>query len=601
MSNIVFMGKSKYERVIDTLTGLLKEGWTFAVASSFGKDSSVLLCLVMESARQCVQAGVQIEPIVVTHADTGVDAPEIRNLADGEIKKLESFAAAHGIHLVVDIAKPGAFSTFQAKVIGGRGLPTFEDSPSRDCTVDLKILGQQRQRARIMKELGNQNRRVVTLLGVRHEESADRAARMTERGDSATVPQLQNGHFMLSPICDFDQEDIWTLVAQCQSGVFESYSDFRDLTRIYADSAGTTCYVVGDDITQSLKNKRACGARTGCWTCGAVGQEDASMKAMIETDARYHYLQPLADFRLFLRATRFDLSRRNWIMRSIEDGVIRLKPDAYSPDMLESMLRMCLTMDRREQIRAAKANETVKFQSIGLQDLIAIDFQWSRYGLHMPFHALKVYFEVMEQGIFTDTPQVSMEEFPRIKGMSTVKGEIPVAFDFEREDGLSDFMLEAFASECGHEPVQIGANTVTDYGRAQNVEIDEEGAELFLMFEAESKIKRYHAKDIDPTVACRTYLQYGTVTLSAKGTVDNDKIVRRTQAMWRAGLTGQLDYEVLLARSRKPGKSSELNVPGDTQTTPASLVVLQDVTAPADVPGDNDGPTARPQQLDLLL
>lgn len=554
MNTVQFFEKSKVNTVIETLVGLLSSGWTFAIASSFGKDSSVLLSLAMEAARQCVARGIAIEPLVVTHADTGVDAPEVRNLADTEIAKLYAFAKQHNITLIVDIAKPGAFSTFQAKIIGGRGLPTFEDSSSRDCTIDLKITAQQRQRNRIMKELGGAGRKVVTLLGVRYEESPDRAQRMADRGDSATVPQLQNGQYMLSPISDFDQSDIWTHVAQCQSGVFESYSDFKDLTRIYADSAGTSCFVVGDDITQALKNKRACGARTGCYVCGAIGQEDTSMSAMIEADDRYGYLQPLADFRLFLRATRFDMKRRNWIMRSIEDGVIRLKPDAYAPDMLEELLRICLTIDRREQVRASRAKERVKFQIIGLQDLVAIDFQWSRYGLHKPFHALHIYFEVMEKAKYTEIPKIPMDAFPRIKGMSTVKGEIPVDFDFERQDGLSNFMLEAFASECGFEAIQIGETTVTDYGRTQNVEIDEEGAELFLCFEAEDKLREYHRDDIDPTVAARTYLQYGTVMLSAKGTVDNDKIVRRTQAMWRAGFTGAQDHESLLAMSRKPTK-----------------------------------------------
>lgn len=535
--------------VDESLAGIKKvmsEGWALCVASSFGKDSSVLLNLTMTAARECVAEGIKIHPVVVSHADTGVDAPEMRQLANSEIDKLKRYAATHGIPLRVDVVRPGAFSTWPAKVIGGRGLPTFEDSGSRDCTIDLKITPQQRQRKRIMRELKSTGT-PLTLLGVRLEESPDRAQRMLARGDSATEPQNQNGEWMLSPIMHFDQEAIWTYLSQCQSGVIDSYSDFQDLTRIYADSAGTSCFVVGDDVTAALKSKRACGARTGCHTCNAVGAEDRSMSAMIETDDRYAYLKPLADFRQFTRATRFDLNRRNWIMRSIENDEIRLMPDAYSPDMVEEMLRIALTIDIRESSRAARAGEPgPKFQIITPEDLVAIDFQWSRYGIHAPFHALKIYMDV-SSGEFTDIPQIPDDAYPKPKGLSAVKGVIPVRFDFDKQDGLSSWMHEGFASECGFSAKSIGNTTVTDYGTSQSVEIDPEGVEMFLVFEAERMIAEYHRTDIDPTIAARIYLQYGTVTLSPKGTSDNEKIVRRTQAMWRAGFTGQHDPAHLLS------------------------------------------------------
>ena len=559
---------------------VLRQDWPVCVASSFGKDSSVLLGLTLAAAKECVDEGIPIRPIIVSHADTGVDAPEMRLLADGEIRKLRDYAKNHNIPLKVDVVRPGAFSTWPAKVIGGRGLPTFEDSGSRDCTIELKITPQQRQRKRLLKEMGQGGAKPLTLLGVRLEESPDRAQRMLARGDSPDEPTLTDGSWMMSPLMHFDQEDVWTYLAQCQSGVVESYSDFQDLTRIYADSAGSSCFVVGDDVTAALKSKRACGARTGCHTCNAVGAEDKSMNAMIETDPRYAYLKPLSEFRQFTRATRFDLERRNWVMRSIENDEIRLMPDAYSPAMVEEMLRIALTIDLRESRRAHLAGESQpKFQIVSLSDLISIDFQWSRYGLHKPFHALHIYNQVSE-GRFTEIPKVADDAFPKPKGLSSIKGTIPVKFDFDKQDGLSNYMLEAFASECGFEAKKAGKYTVTDYGTVSSVEVDDEGAELFLSFEADRMIELYHSDDVDPTTAARIYLQYGTVALSPKGLSDNETIVRRTQAMWRAGMNGQQDPQKLLTMAREALEKQAAANEGDALEAASALeTVIQPIMA----------------------
>lgn len=563
MHPISIAHKSKEREVVDTLRGMFCQGYTLAVASSFGKDSSCLVNLTLQAALEAKGAGYTVHPILVSHSDTLTDAPEMRQLADSEIERLRAYARRNDIPLLVDIAIPGIFNTFVGRVIGGRGLPTFEDSGSRDCTVELKTTPMHKQRRRIMSMLGKAGMKPLTLLGVRLEESDDRASRMRERGDSATVPQLHGGHWMLSPIMHWDQEDVWTYLSQCQRGIIPSYSDFQDLTRIYADAAGSSCYVVGDDVTEALKNKRACGARTGCWNCGAIGEEDASMQAMIEADARYAYLQPLSDLRLFIRATRFDLSRRHWIMRAVENNEIRLMPDAYSPAMMEELLRICLSIDIRERSRARQAGEPPKFQIVRTVDIIAIDFQWSRYGSHPPFHALHVYRDVVMHRNLQSIPKIAMNAFPKPKGLSSIKGVIPVYFDFDKYDGLTNVYLENFGAECGFEAKKIGSRVLTSYGLASSAEIDEEGAELFIEFEMDRCLRDYHHADTDPTYAALKYLQFGTVTLSAKGSVDNDKIMRRTQAMWRAGFCGQQDPEQLMRRAAEAKVNKDGPIPCD--------------------------------------
>jgi len=93
--------------VLAALTGLLEEGHPLVVAYSGGKDSSVLANLALNAGRMARTGGGRVPPIVVTHADVGsVENPEIRALVSGEMAKMQRFASAQGIALIVRVS-PG--------------------------------------------------------------------------------------------------------------------------------------------------------------------------------------------------------------------------------------------------------------------------------------------------------------------------------------------------------------------------------------------------------------------------------------------------------------------------------------------------------------
>lgn len=99
---------------------------------------------------------------------------------------------------------------------------------------------------------------------------------------------------------------------------------------------------------------------------------------------------PLPELRNFLAATQYDWSRRNFIGRTISpDGRIKVQADQYSPAMVEDLLRYTLAA----QDLANELGSPARVQTVGLRELIAIDFFWSLRAWHPPFHAPWVYFD----------------------------------------------------------------------------------------------------------------------------------------------------------------------------------------------------------------
>lgn len=66
---------ARAEACIKRIGELIDQGYTCCSAVSFGKDSSVVLTLMLEAIRRRVEAGVYVPPAFVTTANT---VPKIR-------------------------------------------------------------------------------------------------------------------------------------------------------------------------------------------------------------------------------------------------------------------------------------------------------------------------------------------------------------------------------------------------------------------------------------------------------------------------------------------------------------------------------------------
>lgn len=529
------------DRAMRRVTSALEAGHPAVVAFSSGKDSSTLAAIVLSAARNFVAAGGKCPPVVVLHGDTGVEQPEMVDLARQELAKMEAYAKEHNIPLQTRITHPSLADSFPVRVIGGRALPSFPGG-NGDCTTSWKVLPNTRAQKEVFSELAGAGEwsKPVVMTGVRNAESIARDQKIAKRGEVAEgIWENELGALRLSPILDWETDEVWEFIGMANAGVYDSYSDFSEVMRIYRDGGGDSCVIVAD--LKSQGNSKPCGTRTGCWSCVRIG-EDKSMKQMIESDQkRYGRLQRLADLRDFISNTQFDWNRRTFVGRTIDaEGFIAIGADTYSPDMLQELLRYTLSAEIESGVPI-----------ISIEQLIGIDARWSQYAIAPPFTALKIWFEVVG-GNLTHAPKV-----PRYPKTPTPKiGKVFVGaptYNAAMRGNVSG--LRHVAMELHHESCGFDLRTLNDGSLVVDVEsdnemtIDAQGASDFIEFIAQEKIEDYCREDCsDWTWGFKTYLQYGVLELYKGRSSQAHEILQRSQWRQAHNLHGQRTREELEAR-----------------------------------------------------
>lgn len=517
------------------INSVMDSNYVPLVAFSSGKDSSSLLNLVLSVAAERAKHG-KSSVVAVVHSDVGVESPVISKLARSELMKAEAFAKRHGVTFMLRIARPAFWESFPVRVIGGRALPTFPDT-RRDCSSSWKREAAAREIAHLERELRAQVwNGPVLMTGVRRDESVVRATSIQSRGEeSRTVWTDSDGRARLSPLLDWQTDDVWMYLGLCNSGVIPAYSDFEEIMDVYRAAGASGCVVVAD--AESLRNSKPCSSRFGCWACTAV-REDRSMHEIIQSDPeRYGFMKPLAALRDFIAFTQYDWSRRTFVGRTIKDGFIEIGADVYSSDMLADLLRYTLT---------AQAASGV--QIISAAQLLAIDARWSQYAIAPPFTALRIW-KQFEAGARWYPPKViATPKTPTPKLGRIYVGDWNDDVNSPLEvTGLRMPSWELFSETCGP-----GLKTLNS-GRAVfdfegDSEIDEEAAWQFLDFEADRMLQERSSEGQYWTAGYETYLSFGVLS-PAKGQSSRvDEILRRSQWRQRHGLHGQQDLRLLRDR-----------------------------------------------------
>lgn len=555
--------EGKIERAERALTQVMRKGMPVCVSWSAGKDSSTVLNLLLSAASKMSERGESVPPIVVTHADTMIENPEMVLYARNEMTMVDEFARKHKLNVTIEISTPNLTDQWAVRVIGGRALPPFPGT-NRDCSMDFKALPMKRLRKKVLKQLEahcakGADREPVVLIGTRYDESAERSRNMRERGESDI--QIRRGvdengrasHLFLSPVAYWSSDDIWEYLGTARCGAIPAYSNFEDTFRVYADAMGQSCVIVAEDMSKSMKAAKACGARHGCSLCTAVGK-DASMENMLSMDDRYAYMKGLNELRNFLAATRWDADRRSWLGRTINEGHIRVAPDAYSPNMMEELLRYSLTIDMQEQEASRRAGlSQPRFQLVNIEQLFAIDAMWSLQAFHKPFHALKIYDDICNKGHRFPVPE--LDTFPRWK--DTPAKYLHVGADWDEGEkntytGLRSVIHELVRSEgdgCMGNRILSNGKEVMSINTATMLEFDIEAC-FFILDEIDELMAKHHDNPrSNPTQAYMYYATLGCMTVKAGMEGEIDTMLRRSAFKVRQGLDGEIVPADLLARA----------------------------------------------------
>lgn len=512
------------ELSINKLVAVLETGKGLAISVSFGKDSNCCLVLSLEAIKRFKRKYGYMPSCYVINSNTTIENPALDDYFNIMQQNLEVFINTHDLDVTFIEVHPDTTSHWHYVTLGRGKMPRYPGM-TRDCSVDLKVKPIKKAKKALAKLTGE----LVSVVGTRMNESEERKQKMIERGDVAnTVLTGEDGDLLILPICDWEVDDVWALLAYCdsssESALYHSFApSFDETIDIYRSANSGECALNVGDKGQSA----ACGARFGCIYCLVSGDKDKSLTAMIESDSeRFSYLAGVNKLRDFMYAIRWDMDRRDWLGRSfdIETGFYPLQPVYFSFDTRLELLRYMLTLDAQEREWANQFNSgIVRFELINYQQLIEIDLAWGLYSASPhAFAALLEYHEIhncgkrYEIGEIVTAPKLSIPAKRWIK--------LPASQDISKKgkrhnrDGLSDPELIEMARNAGIEIPTIKdlftghKKEIVPFTKSKVMEVPELDAAIFVeMFcsELSETCKQY-----DSSESVFYYITNGLVQLS---------------------------------------------------------------------------------------
>ena len=322
----------------------LSDDRPWVVAYSGGKDSTLVLQLVIESLKTLGPKARK--PVYVISSDTRVEAPHVIGYVERVLDAVNNFARRERLAIRSEIVRPTIEQRFWTKLIGlGYPPPTRW---FRWCTSNMKI---KPSRAKI-EEISKIHGSVILLLGSRRKESGNRSRSMEsrERNDRGLNPhhEIPNA-YVLTPIADWDDDEVWEYLFESNPPPWGYPHD--EMLQLYRQANGGECPVVLDLNTPSCG-----GSRFGCWTCTVV-KLDKSMEGFVQSGAAW--LQPLNDFRNWLKEIRELQEWRQNTRRSGEPGI-----GPFNPEARVKILKRLLEVEQEIEGRLISDEEIIYIQQL---------------------------------------------------------------------------------------------------------------------------------------------------------------------------------------------------------------------------------------------
>lgn len=331
------------------------------VGFSGGKDSTLVAHLVVEHLLSLPRSGRKRSVHIIAN-DTLVESPEVIGHIKVRLEEISRAALAFELPIVVATTRPDTRQTFWVNLIG-RGYATPNRS-FRWCTDRMKI----QPTSHYIKQQVSQSGEVILLLGVRRNESANRA-RATSSYDNGARLNCHNdlkGCLVFRPILDLDTDDVWNYLATFSPPWGGSH---LDLIQLYRDAGGGDCPVVTSEY-----DAPSCGStspRFGCWTCTVV-EKDKSLTGFV--DSGFAQYVPLLNFRDWLVSIRNDPKRRLAIRRNgrftVTKGGTHV-PGPFSIATRREILNRLLDLQDKTQMPLISSHEVQEIRTLWLNDIQA--------------------------------------------------------------------------------------------------------------------------------------------------------------------------------------------------------------------------------------
>ncbi|HDX3169178.1 TPA: phosphoadenosine phosphosulfate reductase family protein, partial [Escherichia coli] len=556
----------------------ITDGWTMCVGYSGGKDSHSLLHLFLMALIRAVRNGTNIsEHHFIQMSDTLIENPEMHYQASQVLNQLRMFIAEHQLPVTVLVARPSLTQSWVGRILTGRGLPTWTNSATRQCTTDLKIAPLRKAKALFLKNApASVQKRVCLMLGSRDDESARRAGNILKMGGQASKVTLTEHGGELYPVKEWRTQDIWSFLMACGSESRFPLPSFMpdnfSLATLYKDATGE-CIWSPEKSTRTS----ACGARYGCSLCTAV-LVNHSMEALIHADPeKYGYQAGLSRLQRFLSKIQYDWSLRDYIGRKVfEGGYVRLQPNIFSSSLTERLFHVCCSLDYVEARRAAENRRKLlsgevddtaynrrmaepQFRLVQEANVIHVDFLWSLHCFNpRPFRAIEIYRRVWEEAdldLLEDEPD--MQPVPRTPMPAPLWLKLPGGRFGTAYDGLTDTLplmtyFDGQADPRASRSLKTveSSSVVVAFEEEDELTVEEDTASWIIWHEYDGLRQRIADGEFTPTTAAQYLLRYGAVRISkGKGAVYH-RLAQRGQTFSRLGIGDRVSLPELVASRR---------------------------------------------------
>jgi len=334
------------------------------VTFSGGKDSTVVLQLVIEMLLELKKEGQSLKQTFVVSSDTTVEMPIIESYLENVLNSIDIFCQKEDLNLSVNLIKPKTEDSFFSLMIG-KGYPA-PNKWFRWCTDRLKI----RPATHFLETLVKKNQSILMLLGVRIDESTSRANSINSRELNfqglSLHDQIPNA-YVLSPIKDWTTLEVWKYLNANPA----PWGSHQDMMKLYSKGATLPDGTVrdGDADCNIALNPEApsCGkTRFGCWTCTVI-DKDRSMEGMVQSGEEW--MKPLWEYREVLLDYRDREDKRNSRRRNGQLGL-----GAFNIDVRKELLEKLFIIEEEDEF----VQRRIKL--ISDEEIEIIQEYWNRDG-----------------------------------------------------------------------------------------------------------------------------------------------------------------------------------------------------------------------------
>lgn len=302
--------EDKIREIVDEIKTLYldrSEEGPWAVACSFGKDSTMVLSLVCRALME-LPAEDLWRPVHVVTSDTKIENPELEVYAHRQSEAVNEWAEEQKLPITSHIVCRPLKRSFWIQHLG-KGYPLPGNGKDRTCTHSLKVEPQNK----FLQDL----KPALLFLGSREDESNRRARTIAKYEESESskfgYSPYQPDIKFYTPIREITTDEVWEYL---QAPL--PWGSSLELRRLYREATGE-CGLLNPKGATKARN--ACGARFGCWVCPPV-QKDKSTENMALV---HQWLLPLTEFRKELKEawdSKKHPENRSGMMRNRK----RLKP-----------------------------------------------------------------------------------------------------------------------------------------------------------------------------------------------------------------------------------------------------------------------------------